>query len=149
MKRLTLMAVAGAGLLCAGPILASTCAERIEEVDARLQEAAERSIATSTAGQGVAAAREAQAGELVDDEEVAEEVPTVPYQDEDDEAEAVRRAAEAGDGGEEIMEAFAFLDEARVHEEAGDDAACEAAVAEVVRLIENSGLAEVDVENGR
>lgn len=146
---MTLMAAAGAGFLYAGPILASTCAEQIEEVDARLQEAAELSIATSTAGQAVAAAREAQASELIDDEEVAEEVPTVPYQDEEDEAEAVRRAAEAGDGGEEIMEALALLEKARVHEEAGDEEACEAAVAEVARLIEDSGLAEADVENGR
>lgn len=148
MKRMTLMAAAGAGFLYAGPILAGTCAEQIEEVDARLQEAAEQSIATSTAGQGIAAAREAQAGELADDE-VAEEVPTAPYQNEVDEAEAVERAQDAGDGGKEIMEAFALLEEARVHEEAGDEEACEAAVAEIVHLIEESGFAEVDIENGR
>lgn len=122
-----------AGLaLGVGPA-AAACADRIAFLDEVLDEAAKLSISTSSGGQGVAGARESQA---VSEGEIVE--PTVPYQDQPEEAQAVEEAEEAGEGGNEILEARALLGEAQALEDDGDSAACEAQVREVlVELIRN------------
>ncbi|MEE2861060.1 MAG: hypothetical protein ACU0DH_01485 [Paracoccus sp. (in: a-proteobacteria)] len=116
-----------AGLALAAGSAAADCADRIAFLDEVLLEAAEMSISTSSGGQGVAGARESQAvteGEIIE--------PTAPYQDQPEEAEAIEEADEAGEGGNEILEARALLGEAQALEDDGDTAACEARLREVL-----------------
>jgi hypothetical protein len=158
MKAQTLLAAAATVALLAGAARAETCALRIAELDPVLREAAEASIASSSGGQAVAAAREAQA--MTDDEDAAttpgdvvaeagaatgQEAGTeaadgaaldvVPFQDEADEAEAVRRAEAAGEGGDLIMQAIAMVQEAQALDEAGDETACMNRMQDVLRLL--------------
>jgi hypothetical protein len=135
MRYLYLAGMAAVALLTAGQASAA-CADRIVELERELEEAAELSIATSSAGQGVAGAREAQAEEVVEDSEAEEDVPVAQFQEEGEEREAVEQADEAGDGGRDVLEARALLEEARAQHEAGDDAACETTLSEVEALLE-------------
>ncbi|WP_265502033.1 hypothetical protein [Paracoccus beibuensis] len=112
--------------IAAGPA-AANCADRIAFLEEVLDEAAKLSMSTSSGGQGVAGARESQA---MNEGEVIE--PTVPYQDPPEEAEAVEEADEAGEGGDEILQARALLGEAQALEDDGETAACEAQLREVL-----------------
>jgi hypothetical protein len=114
--------MAGACLALASPALASPCGERIIALDARLDVATRSGVAASSAGQGVAAAREGRAG------------PTVPFQDAGREEDATRRAAQSGGGGN-AAEARAALNRARTAEGRSDEAACMREAEEVERLL--------------
>jgi hypothetical protein len=135
-RRVTASAGAILGLL-ALPAAASPCGDRIAALEGRLDDAISRSVATSSGGQGVAAAREgqaaqaAQAGEL-DPRAVA---PTVPFQETGREADATRRAAEAGGGGDRAVQARAALNRARTLDGQSDATGCMDAVTEVERLL--------------
>ena len=117
------MLLAGGLAVLAGPALAD-CADRITFLEEALDDASRLAISASTGGQGVAGAREAQAVT----EETAEK--PVPYQD--DAAAAVEEADEAGDGGEELIEARARLGEARTLAQDGDEEACTWQIKEIL-----------------
>lgn len=117
------MLLAGGLAVLAGPALAD-CADRITFLEEALDDASRLAISASTGGQGVAGAREAQAVT-----EETEEEP-VPYQD--DAAAAVEEADEAGDGGEELIEARARLGEARTLAQDGDEEACTRQIKEIL-----------------
>ena len=117
------MLLAGSLAVLAGPALAD-CADRITFLEEALDDASRLAISASTGGQGVAGAREAQAVT----EETAEE--PVPYQD--DAAAAVEEADDAGDGGEELIEARARLGEARTLAQDGDEEACTRQIKEIL-----------------
>lgn len=112
-------------VLMAGPV-AANCADRITFLEEVLDEAARASISTSSGGQGVAGAREAQATEGETEE------PAAPYQEEPREAEAVEDAVEAGEGGDRILQARAALGEALALEEDGDAEACDMQVRQIL-----------------
>lgn len=131
---LTLAAAVVAGVLAAGPVAASPCTDRIAALEVRLDEMAEVAISTSTAGQGVAGAREGQAMQA-ENQDVPVGEPAVPYQREEIEEEVVERAAEAGGGGDDVMQAKAALNQAQTFDREGNAPACEEAVAEAQRLI--------------
>lgn len=114
----------------------SDCADRIALIEAMIEEAAEEAISASSGGQGVAGAREAQAVEDQPGEQVIPEEPAVPYQETPEEALAVERAEEAGEGGDDVLRAMALLEEAKVHHQDGADGACMQFVEEAGRLIE-------------
>lgn len=131
LRKALLSAIAATAFL-ATPALAHDCNERIEQIDRLLEEAAEAAISTSSGGQAVAGAREAQAMET----DAAEETEDpVPFQEEPEEEEAVEEADEAGEGGDRVMQAMVALDEARAQADAGDEEACEAAVDDVLRTL--------------
>lgn len=113
------------GALLAAPALASPCTDRIAEVERRLDERGAAAASTSSGGQGVAAAREAQAMQ-------GGAGPVIPFQSTGAEAEARRGAAEAGGGGDRVMQARAKLNQARALEAQGGSA-CMDAVAEAER----------------
>ena len=117
------MLLAGGLAVLAGPALAD-CTDRITFLEEALDDASRLAISASTGGQGVAGAREAQAVT----EEMAEE--PVPYQD--DAAAAVEEADEAGDGGEELIEARARLGEARTLAQDGNEEACTRQIKEIL-----------------
>jgi hypothetical protein len=119
--------MAGACLALASPALASPCGERIAALDARLDAATRSSVAASSAGQGVAAAREGRAAQ-------DGAGPTVPFQETGREEDATRRAAQAGGGGS-VSEARAALNRARTAEGRADEAACMREVDEAERLL--------------
>jgi len=111
-----------------GSAAASPCGEAIARLEARIDEAAEVAISTSSGGQGVAGARE---GKALDAEkrDVPVREPAVPYQKEGNETRAVQQAAEAAAGGDGILQAKAALNRARVLDQKGD-AACHDALNE-------------------
>lgn len=115
------IAVAAAATVLSGAASAHDCLGRIGEIEQLLDAASERAISTSSGGQAVAGARQAQA--IEGDEEGLEE-PVVPVQNEAEEAIAIEQAEEAGDGGEAVIEARAALQEAREMAEGGDEQAC-------------------------
>jgi hypothetical protein len=126
----TLPAAAGAfcALLAAASASASPCGDRIAALEKRLDEGTAGAAAASSGGQAVAAAREGQASQPGRSGE-----PAMPFQDPAREAQATRRAAEAGGGGIGMTEARATLNRARVLDGRGDAAACMEAVAEAER----------------
>jgi hypothetical protein len=124
-----------ASTLLAAPAAASPCADRIAALEARLDEAAETSISTSSGGQGVAGAREGQAQQGGNAAAPAGQA-AVPYQDERQEARVVDQAKAAGDGGDRVMQAKATLSRARTADQRGDGAACADAVAEAEGKLE-------------
>lgn len=129
--------MAAAGLLLAGPASASPCTDRMAALEARLDEAAETSISTSSGGQGVAGAREGQAMHA-ENQDVPVGEPAVPYQEEEREEEVVERAAdEAAGGGDNVMQAKAALNQAQIFDREGDTAACEEALAEAQALLDD------------
>ena len=129
--------LAGAALCAAlaGPALASPCTDQIDALAPRLDATAEAASAVSSGGQGVAAARVAQALAARDrDLPVGE--PAVPFQEEGREAQATQEAAQAGGGGDRVMQAKATLNRARTLDARGDGQACLEAVAEAKRQLD-------------
>ena len=127
-------------ILFAGPIAAHDCVGQIDEFERLLDSVAEEAISASSGGQGVAGAREAQAIEEsgAAEEGPGTEEPVIPVQNEGDEASAVEEADEAGDAGQNVIEARAKLQEARQMAEEGQEVACAEALNEViVQLIAN------------
>ena len=120
-------ALAGILLTLTGPAHATPCGDRISALDRRLDEATTNSVAASSAGQGVAAAREGRASQ-------SGAGPTVPFQDAGREEDATRRAAQPGGGGS-AAEARAALNRARTAEGRSDEAACMREADEVERLL--------------
>ena len=121
MNGIKLGSVAAAATFLSGAALAHDCLDRIGEIEGLLDTVSERAISTSSGGQAVAGARQAQAVEG-DAEDVEE--PVVPVQEEPEEAAAIEEAAEAGDAGERVIEARAALKDAREMAEGGDEEAC-------------------------
>ena len=122
--RLMPAASAALYLFLAGSSLASPCTDRINALEARVNEAAEATASISSGGQGVAAARESQAMQARN-QGAPITAPTVPpFQNEAREAQATRQAAEAGGGGDRVMQARASLNEARTLDGRGDSAGC-------------------------
>lgn len=131
--------LAAAGALCvlaAGPAFASPCTDQIGALEARLNETATAAGAASSGGQAVAAAREGQAVQSQDGNRPPG-APAVPFQAEGREAQATQRAAEAGGGGDRVMQAKATLNRARTLDAQGDGPACMEAVAEARRQVGN------------
>ena len=135
--------LAAAGAFCAflaavGPgASASPCTDQIGALEARLNETGSAAAAASSGGQGVAAAREAQAMEARNENRPVEPPPAVPFQSERREAQATQRAAEAGAGGDRVMQAKATLNRARSFDAQGNAQACMEAVAEARRQFGN------------
>ena len=74
--------------------------------------------AASSGGQAVAAAREGQALQP------GGNAPTAPFQSPSREAQATQRAADAGDGGDRVMQAKASLEKARAMAVQGNEGGC-------------------------
>ncbi len=130
----------GAGAFCAlaaAPGIASPCTDQIGALEARLNETASSAAAASSGGQGVAAAREAQAMEARDQNRPVAPPPAVPFQSEGRETQATQRAAEAGGGGDRVMQAKATLNRARSLDAQGNAQGCMEAVEEAKRQIGN------------
>ena len=122
-------------LLLAGPSLASPCTDRIKALEARVNEAARAGASVSSGGQGVAAARESQAMQARN-QGAPIAAPTVPpFQNEAREAQTTRQAAEAGGGGDRVIQARATLNQARTLDGRGDGAACLDMIAQAERLL--------------
>ena len=118
------LAAAAVCLLLGRSPLASPCGDRINALEARVNEAAEGAASSSSGGQGVAAARESQAMQARN-QGAPIAAPTVPpFQNEAREAEATRQAADAGGGGDRVMQARAKLNQARNLDGRGDSTAC-------------------------
>ncbi len=136
--RKSLLAAAGAScaaLLAAGPGAASPCTDQIGALEARLNETAATASAASSGGQAVAAARGAQAMEARNENRPVDPPPAVPFQSEGWEAQATQRAAEAGGGGDRVMQAKATLNRARSFDAQGNAQGCMEAVAEARKQI--------------
>lgn len=133
-----------AGALCgalavasgAGPALASPCTDQIDALERRLTETAATAGAASSGGQAVAAAREGQAMEARNQGERTG-APTTPFQSESREAQATQRAADAGGGGDRVMQARATLNQARTMDAQGNSTGCMEAVGEARRQLGN------------
>jgi len=123
-SRLIPVASAALYLLFAGFALASSCADRINALEARLNEAGEAAASTSSGGQGVAAAREIQAAQPRSQDAPITPQTVPPFQNEAREAQTTRQAAEAGGGGDRVMQARAKLNEARTRDGRGDSTGC-------------------------
>ena len=132
---------ASAGALCAlllaGPAFASPCTDQIGALEARLNETGSTAAAAQSGGQGVAAARGAQAVEARNENRPVSPPPVVPFQAEGREAQATQRAAEAGGGGDRVVQAKATLNRARSFDAQGNGQACMEAVEEARRQIGN------------
>ena len=135
MKLALTLATAVAGLLASSPALAASCTERITSLEAKLAEKAESAISTSSAGQGVAGAREGQA---IHAENTHDPVgtPAVPYQKEHKEAGAVRSAENAGAAGDRVMQAKASLNQAKSFDQQGNAIKCNEAVTKAQKQLE-------------
>ena len=132
------MLAAGAGALCAlaaAPGLASPCTDRIGALEAKLNETATAASSASSGGQAVAAARGAQAAEARDENRPVSPPPAVPFQAEGREAQATQRAAEAGGGGDRVVQAKATLNRARSFDARGDAQGCMEALEEARKQI--------------
>jgi hypothetical protein len=112
-----------AALLPAGAAMASACTDRINALDARLNEAAEATASVSSGGQGVAAARESQALQARNQGEPIAAPTVPPFQNEVKEAQTTRQAAATG-GGDRVMQARATLNAARTLDGEGKAEAC-------------------------
>ncbi|MBD0271473.1 MAG: hypothetical protein ICV73_06040 [Acetobacteraceae bacterium] len=141
MSRKLLMPAAGAWLLAlaaaAGPGLASPCTDQIDALERRLDETARAAASASSGGQGVAAAREGQAMQARDQNRPVTPPPAMPFQSSGQEAQATQQAAEAGGGGDRVMQARATLNRARSLEGQGNGAGCMEAVNEARRQLGN------------
>jgi hypothetical protein len=111
-------------LLLAGSSLASPCTDRIIALERRVNEAATATASVSSGGQGVAAARESQAMQARNQGEPIASPTVPPFQNEAREAQVTRQAADAGGGGDRVMQARAKLNEARTLEGRGESTAC-------------------------
>ena len=129
-----------AGALCllasaAGPGFASPCTDQVDALERRLNETAATAAAAQSGGQGVAAARGAQAMEARDENRPVGPHPAVPFQSEGQEAQATQRAAEAGGAGDRVMQAKATLNRARSFDAQGNAQGCTEAVEEARKQI--------------
>ena len=120
-SRLIIAAVAA--LLPAGAAMASACTDRINALEARLNEAAEATASVSSGGQGVAAARESQALQARNQGEPIAAPTVPPFQNEATEAQTTRQAAATG-GGDRVMQARATLNAARALDDQEKGEAC-------------------------
>jgi hypothetical protein len=140
-RKLLLPAAVGAWLgaiaAAAGPGFASPCTDQIDALDRRLDEAARAAASASSGGQGVAAAREAQAMEAKNENRPVSPPPAVPFQSAGQETQATQRAAEAGGGGDRVMQAKATLNRARTLDGQGNGQGCMEAVNEARRQLGN------------
>lgn len=122
-------------LLGAVSAMAESCEQQVDALEAELEEAQKLAISASSGGQGVAASRQAQAQE----DEPGLEEPAVPYQEETEEAVAIERAEDAGEGGDIFMQAKALLGEARAAAQDDDQTACRTAYEGAAALLEEHG----------
>lgn len=127
-----LITAAVASLLSGGPALASACTDRINTLEARLNEAAEATASVSSGGQGVAAARESQAMQARNQGTPVGTPAVPPFQNEGREAQTTRQAADTG-GGDRVMQARATLNAARALDEQGQGEACLGKMSEAER----------------
>jgi hypothetical protein len=118
----------------AGPALASPCTDEISLLVARLDDDAKTTGSLSTSGKAVAASREGLGQTGGENRPVG--TPGAPQSH--DEVEAVRQAAEAGKGGDRVMQAMAELHEARALDREGNGADCLATVAHARRLLDEA-----------
>ncbi len=133
-----LLATAGAlSALAAEPVFASPCTDQVDALERRLNDTAATASAASSGGQAVAAARGAQAMEARDENRPVSPPPAVPFQAEGRETQATQRAAEAGGGGDRVMQAKATLNRARSFDAQGNGQGCMEAVEEARRQIGN------------
>src|SRR5829696_5624022 len=123
-SRLMPGACAALYMLLEGSSLASPCTDRINALEARVNEAAEAAASVSSGGQGVAAARESQAMQARNQGAPIAPRTVPPFQNEAREAQMTREAADAGGGGDRVMQARASLNQARTLDGRGDNAAC-------------------------
>lgn len=121
----------------AGTALASPCTDQIDALERRLNETAQTAGAASSGGQAVAAAREGQAMEARNRGEQSTGAPATPFQSESREAQATQRAADAGGGGDRVMQAKATLNRARTLDGEGNATGCMEAVGEARRHLGN------------
>jgi hypothetical protein len=138
-KRLAASFAAGAfcALAAAGAASASPCTDQIGALEKRLDETGATAAAASSGGQGVAAAREVQAMEARDQNRPVSPPPAAPSQSERPEARATQRAADAGGGGDRVMQAKATLNRARSFDAQGNAQGCMEAVEEAKKQIGN------------
>jgi hypothetical protein len=106
------------GVALTGPVLASPCTDQIDAFQKQLEDTGRTAGAASSGGQAVAAAREGQAMQP------SSNSPTPPFQSPSREAQATQRAADAGDGGDQVMQAKASLEKARAMAAQGNEAGC-------------------------
>lgn len=135
-----LLGATGAGAFClllaAGSGSASPCTDQIDALERQVNETATTAGAASSGGQAVAAAREGQAMEARDRGQAAG-APATPFQSESREAQSTQRAADAGGGGDRVMQAKATLNRARTLDGQGNAAGCMEAVGEARRQFGN------------
>jgi hypothetical protein len=130
-------------LLGAGGAMAESCEQQVDALEAELEEAQELAISAASGGQGVAGSRQAQAQEDEPQQDEAPlEEPAVPYQEEPEEAAAIERAEDAGEGGDIFMQAKALLEEARAAAQDDDQTACRTAYEAAAALLEEHGQEE-------
>lgn len=138
MIRGLLPTVAGAFcVLAAAPGWASPCTDQIDALERRLNETAASAASASSGGQAVAAAREGQAVEARNENRPVNPPPAVPFQAESRETQATQRAADAGGGGDRVMQAKATLNRARTLDGQGNANGCMEALDEARRQIGN------------
>lgn len=111
-----------AGILLAGPVLASPCSDKIAKLDGRAKSEASDSIAASTGSKTIAAHREGEGQTGTGGRTDTREAPP-------------EKSAEAGKGGDQAQQARVALEEARTADGKGDAAACEAAIARAEKLL--------------
>jgi len=111
-----------AGILLAGPVLASPCSDKIASLNGRAKSEASDSISASSSGKSVAAQRE---GEGQTGTGGQTDKGTAPPE----------KSAEAGKGAEQAQQARVALEEALTADKKGDTAGCEAAIARADKLL--------------
>ena len=126
---LTMRTMIALGFLVAGAAVPAraSCDDELKGLDKRVEAEGQKAIASSSSGQGQSAAREGQAKEARDDHAPVKDLPQGPAAG-SSEAHATTAAAEAGGGGDRVIEAKATINDARVAKGKGDEAGCLAAV---------------------
>lgn len=130
------IAIAAFHFALAGLASASTCTERMSALEIRLNQAGEAASSASSGGQGVAAARESQAMQSRTEGKPVEAQSVPPFQPAGKEAQATKQAADAGGGGDLVMQARAKLNEARARDSSGDAAGCLDLIGQAERQLE-------------
>lgn len=123
-------------LLVAAPALAASCDEELAGLDKRVTTQATEAVATASGGQGVAAKREGEAKQARDTQTAAKTEAKGPAGGAM-EAQATAGAAQAGGGGDRVMQAKVSINEARVAKGKGDEAGCLAGVAKAKGQLAN------------
>ncbi|AMB47866.1 MULTISPECIES: hypothetical protein [Methylobacteriaceae] len=112
-----------AGILLAGPALASPCSDKIAGLNGRAKSEASDSISAASSGKSVAAQREGEG-------------QTGTGGQTDTGTASPEKSAEAGKGGEHAQQARVAMEEALAADKKGDTAGCEAAVARAEKLLD-------------